>query len=50
MLKFDILTKVILNLKEALFVCLFELMLNIPVNSYGHAEMLSPFYGTFTQN
>ena len=29
---------------------LFELMLKVPVNSYGHVETLSPFYGTFTQH
>ena len=29
---------------------LIELMLNIPVNSYGHVGTLSPFYGTFIQN
>ena len=32
------------------FECLFELMLNVPVNSYGHVGTLPPFYGTFTQN
>ena len=32
------------------FVCLFELMLYVPDNSYGHVGMLLPFYGTFTQN
>ena len=30
--------------------CLFEFMLYVPVNSYGHFGTLSPFYGTFTQN
>ena len=30
-------------------VCLFELMLYVPVNSC-HVGTLSPFYGTFTQN
>ena len=25
------------------FVCLFELVLNVPVNSYGHVGTLSPF-------
>ena len=29
---------------------LFDLMLNIPANSYGHVGTLPPFYGTFTQN
>ena len=29
---------------------LFELMLNHPVNSYGHVGTLPPFNGTFTQN
>ena len=28
------------------FVCLFELMLYVPVNSNGHAGTLPPFYGT----
>ena len=27
---------------------LFELMLNVSVNSYGHVGMLPPFYGTCT--
>ena len=31
----------------AIFVCLFELMLNVPVDSYGHVKMLPPFYGDF---
>ena len=30
--------------------CLFEFMLNVSVNSYGHVGTLPPFYGTFTQN
>ena len=30
--------------------CSFEMMLNIPVNSYGHVRTFSPFYGTFTEN
>ena len=29
---------------------LFELMLNVLVNRYGHVGMLPPIYGTFTQN
>ena len=33
-----------------LFVCLFELMLYVPVNSQGHVGTLPPLYGTFTQN
>ena len=32
------------------FVCLFELILYVPVNSYGHVGMLPPFYRTFTQH
>ena len=32
------------------FVCLFELMLYVPVNSKGHIGTLPPFYGTFTQD
>ena len=32
------------------FVHLFELMLYVPVNSYGHVGTLPPLYGTFTQN
>ena len=32
------------------FVCLFELMLYVPVNSKGHVRMLPPLYGTLTQN
>ena len=31
------------------FVCLFELILYIPVNSYGHAGTLPPVYGTSVQ-
>ena len=27
----------------------FEVMANVPVNSYGHVETLPPYYGTFTQ-
>ena len=45
------------NVKEASgfvckteFVCLFELMLNVPVNSHGNVGTLPPFHGTFTQN
>ena len=33
-----------------IFVCLFELMLYVPVNSQGHVGTLPPLYGTFTQN
>ena len=33
--------------KFSLFV---ELMLSVPVNSYGHVGTLPPFYGTYTQN
>ena len=29
------------------FICCFELMFNVPVNSYGHVGTLPPFYGTF---
>ena len=29
---------------------LFEMMLNVQVNSYGHAGTLPPFYATVTQN
>ena len=32
------------------FLCLFELMLSVPVNSYGHVGTLPSFYGTYTQN
>ena len=32
------------------YVCLFGLLLNAPVNSYGHVGKMPPFYGTFTQN
>ena len=32
------------------YLVLFELMLYVPVNSYGHVGTLSPFYGTFSQN
>ena len=34
----------------AKFVCLFELVLYVSVNSYGHVGTLLPFYGNFTQN
>ena len=30
--------------------CLFELMRNVPVNSFGHVRTLPPFYRTFTKN
>ena len=29
--------------------CVFELLLYVPVNSNGHARMLPPFNGTFTR-
>ena len=32
-----------------LFVCLFEVMLNVQVNSYGHIGTLPPFHGLFTK-
>ena len=32
------------------FLCLFELMLNVPLNSNGHVWMLPLFYGTFTKH
>ena len=32
------------------FFHLFELMLYVPVNSYGYVGTLPPFYRTFTQN
>ena len=35
---------------QKMFVCLFELMLYVPVNSNGHVGTLPPFYGTFTQH
>ena len=35
---------------EELLFFVFELMLNVPVNSYGHLQSLPPFYGTYTQN
>ena len=31
-------------------VCLFELILNVPVNNKCHVGTVPPFYGTFTQN
>ena len=31
-------------------VCLFELMLCVPVNSQGHVGTLPPFFGTLTQS
>ena len=31
-------------------ICLFELMLYVPVNSDGHVGTLPPFYGNFTQH
>ena len=33
-----------------ILICLFELMLNVPVNSKSHAGTLPPFYGTITKN
>ena len=32
------------------FLCLIELMLSVPFNSYGDVETLPPFYGTYTQH
>ena len=32
------------------FVCLFELIFYVPVNSYGHVGTLPPFCGTYTNN
>ena len=37
-------------LQNMMLFCLFELMLKVPVNSYGHVGTLRPFYGTFTQH
>ena len=37
-------------IENKLFVCLFELMRNVQVNSYGHVGSLPPFYGTCSQN
>ena len=34
----------------ALLCLFFELILNVPVNSYGHVGALPPFYGTLTKN
>ena len=33
-----------------IIICLFELMLNVPINSYGHVGTLSPFRGTCVQS
>ena len=35
--------------KLCLFVCLFEVMLYVPVNSNGHVGTMPSFYWTFTQ-
>ena len=46
-------TNEIENLKSkttGIFACLFELVLNVPINSFGNVESLPPFSGTFTQN
>ena len=32
------------------FVCLFELMLYVPVNNNDHVGTLPPYFGTFTQH
>ena len=34
------------QLVESNFVCLFEYMLYVPINSNGHIETMPPFYGT----
>ena len=34
------------QLVESHFVCLFENMLYVPINSNGHVGTLPPFYGT----
>ena len=39
-----------MRLSVCLFVCLFELMLYVPVNSLGHVETLPPLFGTPTKN
>ena len=37
------------NQHIGLFVHLFDLILNVPVNSYGHVGTLPPFYGSLTK-
>ena len=39
-----------MHLALVICLCLFELMLYVPVRSLGHIGTLPPFYGTFTQN
>ena len=41
---------VVSNTHMNMFVCLFELMLYVPVNRSGHIGTLPPFYGTFTHH
>ena len=36
--------------RRGYFVCLFELMFYVAVNSKGHVGTLPPFYGTFIQH
>ena len=43
-------SNVLLRIARTCFYVSFELLLNAPVNSYGHVETSSPFYGTLTQN
>ena len=35
---------------DCILLCLFELMLYVPVNSNGNVGTLPPFYETFTQH
>ena len=36
----------IMHILVEFYKCLFELKLNVPINSYGHGGKMAPFYGT----
>ena len=44
------LSKLYMFIGENGFFCWLDMMLYVPVNSYGHVGMLHPFYGTSIQN
>ena len=42
--------KIFTSMYILVWVCLFEVMLNVPIKSNGQVGTLPPFYGTFTQH
>ena len=45
--QFDRMLTKMLSEASKLSVCLSDVLLSIPVNSYGHVRTLPPFYGIF---